>query len=158
MLPFFHIYGMTVLLNFALRTRSSLVTMPRFDLPEFLRIIQDQSAPGLFIAPPIAVALAKHPLVDQFDLSACKAVFSGAAPLDAELAGAVAKRLGTMVRQGYGMTELSPVSHAIPLDRDDIRSTTSVCVLPNMESEARRPGRPARRSPSRQSGSASPAN
>jgi acyl-CoA synthetase (AMP-forming)/AMP-acid ligase II len=134
-LPFFHIYGLTVLLNFALKTRSSLVTMPRFDLPEFLRIIQEQKCTWVFIAPPIAVALAKHPLVDQFDLSSIKAIFSGAASLDANLAGAVATRLGTTVRQGYGMTELSPVSHVIPLNRDDISLSTIGLALPNMESK-----------------------
>lgn len=134
-LPFYHIYGLTVLLNFAMKTRSTLVTMPRFDLPEFLRIIQDQKCTWVFIAPPIAVALAKHPLVDQFDLSSVKAIFSGAAPLDANLAGAVAKRLNTTVRQGYGMTELSPVSHVIPLNRDDISLDNIGLAIPNVESK-----------------------
>jgi acyl-CoA synthetase (AMP-forming)/AMP-acid ligase II len=134
-LPFYHIYGLTVLLNFALKTRSALVTMPRFDLPEFLRIIQDQKCTWVFIAPPIAVALAKHPLVDQYDLSSVKAIFSGAAPLDANLAGAVAKRIDTTVRQGYGMTELSPVSHVIPLARDDISLDNIGLALPNLESK-----------------------
>ena len=66
-LPFFHIYGMTVLLNFALRQRAALVTMPRFDLTDFLRVVQEHRTSWVFIAPPIAVALAKHPLVDQYD-------------------------------------------------------------------------------------------
>ena len=134
-LPFYHIYGLTVLLNFALKTRSALVTMPRFDLPEFLRIIQDEKCTWVFIAPPIAVALAKHPLVDQFDLSSVKAIFSGAAPLDANLAGAVASRINTTVRQGYGMTELSPVSHVIPIARDDISLDNIGLTLPNMEAK-----------------------
>jgi len=120
LLPFFHIYGMTVLLNIALKRRARLVTMPKFDLPEFLRIIQDHGCTYLFIAPPIAVALAKHPLVDQYDLSSVRALLSGAAPLDSALANAVAARLTTRVRQGYGMTEMSPVSHVIPPERDDI--------------------------------------
>lgn len=120
LLPFFHIYGMTVLLNIALKKRARLVTMPKFDLPEFLRIIQDTACTYLFIAPPIAVALAKHPLVDQYDLSSVRALLSGAAPLDTALANAVAARLKTRVRQGYGMTEMSPVSHVIPPERDDI--------------------------------------
>ncbi len=132
-LPFFHIYGMTVLLNLALRARSSLVTMPRFDLPEFLRIIQDQKVTWVFIAPPIAVALAKHPIVDNFDLSSVKVVFSGAAPLDGELGHAVASRLNCIVRQGYGMSEMSPVSHAIPVERDDIPLETVGLTIPNME-------------------------
>lgn len=120
LLPFFHIYGMTVLLNIALKRRARLVTMPKFDLPEFLRIIQEHGCTYLFIAPPIAVALAKHPLIDQFDLSSVRALLSGAAPLDSALANAVAARLSTRVRQGYGMTEMSPVSHVIPPDRNDI--------------------------------------
>ncbi|MCS5499112.1 AMP-binding protein [Cnuibacter physcomitrellae] len=119
-LPFFHIYGMTVLLDLALSRRARLVTMPRFDLAEFLRIIQDHRCTYLFIAPPIAVALAKHPLVEEYDLSSARALLSGAAPLDEKLAGAVAERLGVRVRQGYGMSELSPVSHVIPPERDDL--------------------------------------
>jgi 4-coumarate--CoA ligase len=132
-LPFFHIYGLTVLLNYAVKGRSTLVTMPRFDLPEFLRIISEHKCTWVFIAPPIAVALAKHPLVDQFDLSSIKVIFSGAASLDANLAGAVAQRLGCIVRQGYGMTELSPVSHAIPVYADDISLSSIGFALPNME-------------------------
>ncbi|GAA4036375.1 AMP-binding protein [Arthrobacter methylotrophus] len=115
-LPFFHIYGLTVLLNLALGERARLVTMPKFDLAEFLRITQDHRCTYLFIAPPIAVALAKHPLVDRYDLSSVRVVLSGAAPLDGGLGHAVASRLGCTVLQGYGMTELSPVSHAIPRD------------------------------------------
>ena len=132
-LPFFHIYGLTVLLNYAIRERATLVTMPRFDLPEFLRIIGDHRCSWIFIAPPIAVALAKHPLVDEFDLSSVDVVFSGAAPLDGELAATVARRIGCRVRQGYGMTELSPVSHAIPLEEDGIPLRSIGLALPNVE-------------------------
>jgi len=132
-LPFFHIYGLTVLLNYALRERATLVTMPRFDLPEFLRILSDERCTWVFIAPPIAVAFAKHPLVDEFDLSSLDVVFSGAAPLDGDLAAAVARRLGCRVRQGYGMTELSPVSHAVPLSRDDLPLRSVGLALPGVE-------------------------
>ncbi|PWH05067.1 4-coumarate--CoA ligase family protein [Brachybacterium endophyticum] len=132
-LPFYHIYGMTVLLNLAILKRASLVTMPRFDLPEFLRIIQDRRCNFVFIAPPIAVALAKHPLVDEFDLSVVSSVFSGGAPLDGEVGGAVARRLGCSVRQGYGMTEMSPVSQLIPAGRDDIPLASVGVTVPNME-------------------------
>ncbi|MEU2032674.1 4-coumarate--CoA ligase family protein [Nocardia amamiensis] len=115
-LPFFHIYGMTVLLNAALKARAQLVTMARFDLPEFLGNIEKYRVTHLFIAPPVALALAKHPLVDSFDLSSIRKIVSGAAPLDQELGEAVAERLSTTVTQGFGMTELSPVSHGVPDD------------------------------------------
>jgi acyl-CoA synthetase (AMP-forming)/AMP-acid ligase II len=132
-LPFFHIYGMTILLNLAFKTRASLVTMPRFDLAEFLRIIQDFRITWAFIAPPIAVALAKHPLVEQYDLSSLEVIVSGAAPFDGTLAAAVTARLGCIVGQGYGMSEMSPVSHAIPTSRTDIPRSSVGLTLPNME-------------------------
>jgi acyl-CoA synthetase (AMP-forming)/AMP-acid ligase II len=62
------------------------------------------------------VALAKHPLIDEYDLSSLQGIMSGAAPLDADLGHAVAERLGCAVVQGYGMSELSPVSHVTPFD------------------------------------------
>lgn len=115
-LPFFHIYGMTVLLNAAVHARARLVIMPSFDLADFLGNIAEHRCTIAFIAPPVAVALAKHPLVDDYDLSSLKVVMSGAAPLDADLGHAVAQRLGCKVVQGYGMSELSPVSHITPFD------------------------------------------
>lgn len=132
-LPFFHIYGMTVLLNFALRQRASLVTMPKFDLPEFLRIISEHRTTWVFVAPPIAVALAKHPIIDQYDLSAVDVIFSGAAPLDGALAAAVANRLGCTVVQGYGMTETSPAVTLIPAERHDVDKSSIGPLVPNTE-------------------------
>lgn len=130
-LPFFHIYGMTVLLNLALRQRASLVTMVRFDLVEFLTNIQKYGCTYLYIAPPIAVALAKHPIVDQFDISTVHTVFSGAAPLDGETAEIAGRRIGARMMQGYGMSELSPVSHAMPASRHDIPVSSVGTMLPN---------------------------
>jgi 4-coumarate--CoA ligase len=133
LLPFFHIYGLTVLLNLALRQRATLVTMPRFDLPEFLRIIQQHRCSYLFIAPPVAVALAKHPLVADYDLGSVHTTLSGAAPLDGELGTRLAERLGCRVLQGYGMTEMSPVSHLIPRDSRDVPVSSVGHTVPNMQ-------------------------
>ncbi|MFN8078542.1 MAG: 4-coumarate--CoA ligase family protein [Kineosporiaceae bacterium] len=114
-LPFFHIYGMQVIMNCGLRVGATVVTMPRFDLEQFLDLHQRYGVTRSFVAPPIVVALAKHPIVDSYDLSALRQVFSGAAPLSAELAVEAGSRLGCEVVQGYGMTEMSPVSHLTPL-------------------------------------------
>jgi acyl-CoA synthetase (AMP-forming)/AMP-acid ligase II len=113
-LPFFHIYGMNVLMNSYLARGAALVTMPRFDLEALLGHIQRHRVEKLYIAPPVAIALAKHPMIDQFDLSSLKVVMSAAAPLGADVAGAVGARLGCTVIQGYGMTELSPLTHVVP--------------------------------------------
>ena len=113
-LPFFHIYGMQVLMNCGLAVGATIVTMPRFDLELFLQLHQDHGITRSFVAPPMVVALAKHPIIDNYDLSKLEQVFSGAAPLSAELALEAGARIDCEVVQGYGMTELSPVSHLTP--------------------------------------------
>jgi 4-coumarate--CoA ligase len=113
-LPFFHIYGMQVLMNGLLAEGVTVITMARFDLPQALGLIQDRKVTRFFAVPPMVLALAKHPIIDQYDLSSLQMVFSGAAPLGAELGAEAAARIGCEVTQGYGMTELSPVSHATP--------------------------------------------
>jgi acyl-CoA synthetase (AMP-forming)/AMP-acid ligase II len=115
-LPFFHIYGLVVLMNLPLYRGATVVTMPRFDLAEFLRVIQDYRITRAWVVPPIVLALAKHPLVDEFDLSSLQFMLSGAAPLSAELQLACSKRLGCHMQQGYGLTETSPTTHSVPDD------------------------------------------
>lgn len=134
-LPFFHIYGQVVLMNFPLYFGGLCVTMPRFDLAEFLRLVQQYRLTHLYVVPPIVLALAKHPLVDQFDLSSVKLVNSGAAPLDENLQRACAKRLGCLVTQGYGMTETSLACHVTPQDPAKVRNGAVGLILPNMESK-----------------------
>jgi 4-coumarate--CoA ligase len=112
-LPFFHIYGMTVLMNLHLALGATVVTLPRFDLVAALRLIRDHRMRHLYVAPPVVLALAKHPAVADYDLGCLDYVLSGAAPLGADLAQACAARLGRRTVQGYGMTELSPVSHLV---------------------------------------------
>jgi acyl-CoA synthetase (AMP-forming)/AMP-acid ligase II len=108
-LPLYHIYGLTVLMCGAIWKGATLVTMPRFDLEEFLRLLQDHRITRAFLVPPIVLGLAKHPLVDKYDLSSLNTVVSGAAPLDAGLEAACAERTGALVTQGWGLTETSPV-------------------------------------------------
>jgi acyl-CoA synthetase (AMP-forming)/AMP-acid ligase II len=115
-LPFFHIYGLVVIMNLVLERGATIVTMPRFELREFLRVIQDYRITRAAVVPPIVVALAKDPLVGEFDLSSLEFVGSGAAPLSAELEVACGKRLGCRIQQGYGLTETSPVTHTVPED------------------------------------------
>ncbi|KKD07045.1 4-coumarate--CoA ligase family protein [Streptomyces sp. WM6386] len=115
-LPFFHIYGLTALMNGPLRNGATVVVLPRFDLETFLAAIQNHRITGLYVAPPIVLALAKHPLVTQYDLSTLRYILSAAAPLDAKLAEACSQRLNLPpVGQAYGMTELSPGTHVVPL-------------------------------------------
>ncbi len=130
-LPFFHIYGLQVLMNMLLAFGVRIVTMPRFDMVRALELVQSQGVTRFFAVPPMVLGLARHPAVDDFDLSSIKQVFSGAAPLGADLAAAAAARVGCEVVQGYGMTELSPVSHCTPEGR--FRPGTSGVTVSNTE-------------------------
>jgi 4-coumarate--CoA ligase len=81
----------------------------------------------------MAVALTKHPMVDQYDTSSVRAVVSGAAPLDQALGEALAAKLDCRVLQGYGMTELSPVSHVIPETAAELPVGSIGHAIPNIE-------------------------
>jgi acyl-CoA synthetase (AMP-forming)/AMP-acid ligase II len=130
-LPFFHIYGMTVIMNLALRNGATVVTMPRFDLQQFLELHAEHKITQCYAVPPIVLALAKQPVVDEYDLSSVRFVMSGAAPLSADLAEAAAQRLDCTVLQGYGMTETSPVTHVNPIERN--KPGTVGVLLPSTE-------------------------
>ena len=132
-LPFFHIYGQTVIMNLGLRNGTTVVTMPRFDLEQFLGLIAEHHVTLGWVVPPIALALAKHPAVDGADLSSLRLIMSGAAPLGPELSEAVASRLGVPTLQGYGMTETSPVTHVSPLEPDRIKPGTIGFPVPGTE-------------------------
>ncbi|MFB8352382.1 AMP-binding protein [Streptomyces niveus] len=133
-LPFFHIYGLTALMNAPLRTGATVVVLPRFELDQFLGAIETHRINGLYVAPPIVLALAKHPAVARYDLSSLDYVVSAAAPLDARLAEACSARLGLPpVRQAYGMTELSPGTHVVPLDAVDPPAGAVGRLLPSTE-------------------------
>ena len=130
-LPFFHIYGMQVLMNGLLANGVSVVTMPRFDLEAALTLVQSLRITRFFAVPPMVLALAKAPIVEYYDLSSLRQIFSGAAPLGADLAAEASDRVGCEVVQGYGMTELSPVTHATP--EGDYRPGTSGIAVSNTE-------------------------
>lgn len=128
-LPFFHIYGMQVLMNGVLHRGAKMVTMPRFDLEEFLRLIEEYRVTRVAVVPPIVVALAKSPLVDRYDLSSLVQIGSGAAPLSGGVEEEVTRRTGAPVVQGFGLTETSPVTHAMP--PDNTRSGSIGVPVPN---------------------------
>jgi acyl-CoA synthetase (AMP-forming)/AMP-acid ligase II len=110
-LPFFHIYGLTILVFMSLWAGATVVVMPKFELEPYLGLVERHRATLLHVVPPIVVALAKHPAVAGRDFSSVRKLFSGAAPLGAELIGQCTRRIGCVLQQGYGMTEASPATH-----------------------------------------------
>jgi acyl-CoA synthetase (AMP-forming)/AMP-acid ligase II len=134
--PFFHALGFTVLLNSSLAVGATVLSLPRFDLESFLQAIQDYRATGTVIVPPIALALARHPVIDRYDLSSLRFVGCGAAPLGAEIERECADRLGCLFHQGYGMTEAT-ASIAIPVVAEPGRHVYGQAGILVADTEAR---------------------
>ena len=132
-LPLFHIYGLVVVLNMGLYQGATIVTVPRFELEPFLQTIQDYGVTLTHLVPPIVLALSKNPVVDNYNLSKLRTIFCGAAPLDEHLTRACMQRLDCDVRQGYGMTETSPVTHSSPSDPAQVRHGSVGLPAPNTE-------------------------
>ena len=118
-------------MNGLLANGVTVITLPRFDLVAALELIQEKRVTRLYAVPPIVLALAKQPIVDNYDLSSLRQVVSGAAPLGGEVAEEAAARINCEVVQAYGMTELSPVSHATPAG--EYRSGTSGFTVSNTD-------------------------
>jgi acyl-CoA synthetase (AMP-forming)/AMP-acid ligase II len=132
--PFSHILGLVLTLLFWLRRGGTIVALARFDLARFLGCVQRYRLNYASLVPPIIVALAKHPLVDEYDLSSLDWIRCGAAPLGGEVEQACAARLGCRIGQGWGMTEIAGAgSSARMTDTAPIRRGSCGQLWPGME-------------------------
>ena len=132
-LPLFHIYGLVVVLNMGLYSGASIVLMPRFELEQFLQAVQRYNVTLAHLVPPIVLSLSKDPIVDKYPLTKLNTIFSGAAPLGEELTRACMERLGCKIRQGYGLTETSPVTHSSPAPPQEVKFGSVGVPAPNTE-------------------------
>jgi long-chain acyl-CoA synthetase len=111
-LPFFHIYGMNVLMAEAISVGATQVIMSRFDPEELVGLISRHQASLLFTVPPVLLALIHLPRLPDRDLSSLRYVNTGAAPLSSEVGREFRSLTGVPVKQGYGLTETSPTINA----------------------------------------------
>lgn len=111
-IPFFHVYGMTTVLNLAVKEGHSMILLPRFDAADTLKTIEKQK-PTLFPgAPTMYIALLHHPNIEKYDLSSITACLSGSAALPVEVKQSFEKLTGGRLVEGYGLSETSPVTHS----------------------------------------------
>lgn len=114
-LPFFHVYGMTISMNVAVMMAAKMVLLPRFQPKDVLTAIQKER-PTLFPgAPTMYIALLNHPDITKYDLSSIEACISGSAPLPLEVQEKFETLTGGKLVEGYGLTEASPVTHCNPI-------------------------------------------
>ncbi|MDY0405411.1 long-chain-fatty-acid--CoA ligase [Virgibacillus sp. 179-BFC.A HS] len=111
-LPFFHVYGMTAVMNLSIMFGSKMILLPKFDAQEMLKTI-DKLKPTIFPgAPTIYVGLLNHPNLHKYDLSSIEACISGSAPLPREVQDKFEEVTGGKLVEGYGLSETSPITHA----------------------------------------------
>ena len=114
-LPFSHLSGMVVVLLSSLYAGSKVVTLPKFQPEPFLYTIEKHKINSAHLVPPLVVFLAKHPLVEKYDITSITDIMVGAAPIGGDIAKAASMRTNCkLIRQGYGLTETSPITHMMP--------------------------------------------
>jgi long-chain acyl-CoA synthetase len=108
-IPFFHVFSMTAVLNFGVRLGWEIIATPRFDVEDTLKIVH-RKKPTLFPAvPAIYNAISQNPYVSKYDLSSIQYCISGGAPLPTEVKKTFESLTGAVVVEGYGLSETSPV-------------------------------------------------
>jgi acyl-CoA synthetase (AMP-forming)/AMP-acid ligase II len=95
------IYGLVVLLHQTFYNGGTIVLLKKFDLPIFCASVEKYGATTALIVPPIVLGLAKHPIVDNYDLSSLRFIISGAAPLSAELQKMFETRMRNASKRKY---------------------------------------------------------
>jgi long-chain acyl-CoA synthetase len=133
-LPFFHVFGMTVTMNWALFTGSTIILVPKFQVDEFLKLLH-KSKPTIFPGvPTIFVAIVNHPRITDYDLSSIRFCITGSAPMPVEILTQFEKMTGSVIVEGFGLSESSPVTHVNPIG--GVRKPGSI-GLPVSDTDAR---------------------
>ena len=127
-LPLFHIYAMTTVMNFSIRGAGTMVLQPRFVVDDVLKAIQRERPHLLPGVPTMYMALNHAPRLSRYNLRSLKGAFSGAAPLPREVRARFEAITGARLVEGYGLTEASPVTHCTPLTTEHSVGTIGVPV------------------------------
>ena len=114
-IPFFHAFAMTALMNFAIEKAAQMIMLPRFDLKQTLKLIDGAKPTVLAGVPTLFNALAKAPDIKKHDLSSLKFCISGGAPLPLEVKRDFERVSGCKLVEGYGLSETSPITHINPI-------------------------------------------
>jgi long-chain acyl-CoA synthetase len=115
-LPFFHVFAMTAVMNFAVANGAEIVIMPRFVLDDAMKLIDKTKPTVMPGVPTMFIAMLNHPKLASFDLSSLKFCLSGGAPLPVDVKQKFEKLTGCKLVEGYGLSEASPSVTCNPLD------------------------------------------
>jgi long-chain acyl-CoA synthetase len=135
-MPFFHVYGLTVVMSLAVQCAAAMILEPQFDLEHVLKDVQ-KHRPKLFSgAPRIYNAINNSPVAKKYDLRSIEACISGSAPLLVETHRKFVELTGARLVEGYGLTEAAPVTHCNPLFGDGKQKVGTIGVpFPDVDSK-----------------------
>jgi long-chain acyl-CoA synthetase len=114
-LPFFHVFGMTTAMNWPIYLAATMTLLPRFETKDFLKTVNKSRPTIALLVPTIFAALINYPEISRYNLSSINYVVSGSAPLPVEIMNRFEKLTGSVILEGYGLTESSPVTHVNPI-------------------------------------------
>jgi len=118
-LPFFHVFAMTAVMNLSVVKGMEIVALPRFDLNQTLELIHKKKPHLMAAVPAIFNAINHHKNLDKYDLSSLTKCISGGAPLPVEMKKGFEEKTGAIVVEGYGLTESSPVLCCNPVQGEN---------------------------------------
>jgi len=133
-LPFFHVFGLTTIMNFAIYKGWTNILVPKPQADQLLDVIHNYKPTFTPLVPTMFINMLNHPDIKSTDMTSIKACFSGSAPLAVDIIHEFEKMTGAVIIEGFGMTESSPVTHMNPFD--GIRKVGSVGI-PVPETECR---------------------
>lgn len=115
-IPFFHVFAMTVALNLGVRIAAEIIAIPRFDLHDTIKLIDKKKPTCMPAVAAIYTAITNYSKIGKYDLTSLKKCISGGAPLPVEIKRKFESQTGCVLVEGYGLTETSPVTHVNPMD------------------------------------------
>jgi long-chain acyl-CoA synthetase len=115
-LPLFHIYGMTTSMNVPIHLAAEMVLIPSFNPTSVLAAIQDHKVTIFCGVPTMYTALLASSELTKFNLTSLRVCISGASPLSPKIQEKFMKLTSSILTEGYGLTEASPVTHCNPID------------------------------------------
>ncbi|HEY3145659.1 MAG TPA: AMP-binding protein, partial [Dongiaceae bacterium] len=113
-LPLFHAFAMTCVMNWALSAGAEMVLVPRFQPEALLKLIEKKRPTAFCAVPTLFTALSNTPGIDKYDLNSVRMIISGGAPLPMEVRQDFERRTGARIVEGYGLSETSPVTCVNP--------------------------------------------
>ncbi len=115
-LPFFHVYGMTVAMNEAIDLAATMIVLPRFHVDDALEAINRYKPTRFPGVPTMYMGIINHPRLKDYNISSIRVCSSGSAPMPVEAQKRFEEITGAKISEGYGLTEASPVTHANPFN------------------------------------------